>query len=81
MSCTRTCHRPSPNQAHCPSCHRTFGGGTGFDSHRRQGRCMDPEDLGMVADWKGVWRKPMPESARMRFIAPPPVEQGGPNDG
>lgn len=60
MACDlRSCVMPSLAQAHCPSCHRTFGGVTGFDKHRRFGRCTDPATLGMADNGRGVWRKPM----------------------
>lgn len=67
MSCTRACHRPSPTQAHCTSCHRTFGGAAGFDKHRRDGRCLDPAGLGMTPDWRGVWRRPTTAADRIRL--------------
>lgn len=47
---------PTPSQAQCPTCRRTFGGVTGFDRHRRNGACLDPVALGMTQDGKGVWR-------------------------
>lgn len=43
--------------AHCSSCHRTFGGVTGFDTHRRNGRCLTPAKLGMELR-DGIWRQP-----------------------
>lgn len=30
---------------HCGSCHRTFAGYVGFDSHRVGGRCSDPRGI------------------------------------
>ena len=68
MTCTPSCKKPSPAQAHCSACHRTFGGVTGFDAHRREGACLDPSGLGM-ADNGGVWRMPMTEAARARLEA------------
>ena len=32
------------SRAHCAACHRTFGGATLFDAHRRDG-CLDPETI------------------------------------
>lgn len=57
----RTCVAPSPSQAHCggAGCHITFGGVTGFDKHRKDGRCLPPASIGLVADAHGVWRKPL----------------------
>jgi hypothetical protein len=40
---------------HCTSCHRTFGGLTGFDMHRKDGKCLDPQDLGMKITEAGIW--------------------------
>ena len=58
--CGQTCVRPTPTQAHCPTCHATFGGVTGFDAHRKAGACIDPAARGYV-EVKGIWRLPMPE--------------------
>lgn len=33
--CTPDCRPPSDTNAHCPTCHRTFGAITGFDAHRQ----------------------------------------------
>jgi hypothetical protein len=52
--------------AHCPTCHRTFGGVTGFDKHRSHGECLDPATLGLV-ERDGVWRAPMSDAARERM--------------
>jgi hypothetical protein len=58
MTCTPACRRPSPTQAHCGSgCHRTFGSVSGFDAHRRGGRCVDPASLPMHLDPGGIWRR------------------------
>ena len=56
--CTPECRLPSAAQAHCPTCHRTFGGVGGFDAHRRNGACRDPVTVG-YENQGGVWRKPM----------------------
>lgn len=65
MSCRPACRRPTGRQAHCGACHRTFGGVTGFDDHRRGGQCLDPASIGLEerdagAGQPGVWRRPMP---------------------
>lgn len=57
MACTDTCQRPTPTQAHCGACHRTFGAVSGFDRHRRAGECLDPAALGM-AEGGRIWRMP-----------------------
>lgn len=62
--CGLDCFRPTPSQAHCTVCHRTFGGVTGFDAHRRDGWCIDPTTLGMVQSDVGIWRTPMSDQAR-----------------
>jgi hypothetical protein len=61
MTCTPACLHPRGRQAHCGSCHQTFGGLKGFDAHRRRGVCVLPTELGMVADPRGVWHSPMGE--------------------
>lgn len=53
--CLATCKILTPAQAHCVSCHNTFGGPLDFDSHRRHGQCLDPSAVGLVAA-VGVWR-------------------------
>lgn len=69
--CDDTCVRPTPSQAHCAAlgCHRTFGGVTGFDAHRRDGICLPPASLGMVRSDLGIWRTPMSDDARERLEA------------
>lgn len=70
MSCTSTCVRPTPSQAHCAagSCHRTFGSVSAFDRHRRGGECLHPEEVGMQ-ERDGVWRNPLDERQRERLAA------------
>lgn len=60
------CQRPTPSQAHCTVCHRTFGGIRGFDQHRSHGNCLPPEALGMV-ERGGIWRTPMEEGVAERL--------------
>lgn len=64
--CPDTCRRPTPAQAHCTICHRTFGGVTGFDQHRHNGACHNPINLGMI-ERDGIWRNPMEEHAAERL--------------
>lgn len=70
MSCTSTCVRPTPSQAHCAAghCHRTFGSVSAFDRHRRGGECLHPEEVGMQ-ERNGVWRAPVDERQRERLAA------------
>jgi hypothetical protein len=59
MTCTDTCVRPSPAQAHCAAagCHHTFGSVRGFDRHRRAGACLDPAMIsGQHLTEAGIWR-------------------------
>lgn len=56
MPCLAICIQPSPTNAHCSSCHVTFGSVSGFDRHRRGGECLDPRQLAMHRDARGVWR-------------------------
>lgn len=44
-------------------CHATFGGVSNFDKHRRNGRCLDVTEIGLVEDKYRVWRAPGPENA------------------
>lgn len=76
--CGQTCTAPTSMQAHCATCHRTFGGVTGFDAHRRAGACLDPSTLG-YANRAGVWRLPMPEAElkRRRGLRPIPATADG----
>jgi len=64
VTCRPTCIQPSPTNAHCGACHHTFGGITGFDRHRRAGECINPRDLGLHADPRGVWRQPAPDPTK-----------------
>jgi len=66
MTCTNDCQRPTPTQAHCGACHHTFGGVSGFDRHRRDGRCLDPVSLGL-SEVKRVWRWPLSPGAAARY--------------
>ncbi len=56
-TCTDSCRRPSPSQAHCGACHRTLGSVTDFDRHRVGGACVDPASLGLV-ERAGLWASP-----------------------
>lgn len=60
--CTTACRRPTQSQAHCSVCHRTFGGLSGFDKHRRHGVCLDPATQRM-REVDGIWRWPVREDA------------------
>lgn len=67
MSCTTSCVQPSPAQAHCGACHRTFGGVSGFDRHRRGGLCLSPAEIGYADNGRGVFREPLTDSRRKRL--------------
>jgi len=66
MACTDTCQRPAQTQAHCGTCHTTFGGVTGFDRHRRNGQCLDPATLGFMPR-AGIWRAPQTPDQAVRL--------------
>lgn len=38
------------NTAHCSAvgCHLVFSGITAFDAHRRNGRCISPQEAGLI---------------------------------
>ena len=55
------------SMAHCKSCHETFSTVSNFDKHRFRGRslsveflgrCEPPDEIGMVQNNYGTWRKP-----------------------
>lgn len=75
--CTDRCLKPTPFQAHCTVCHRTFGGVKGFDQHRHKighrtrgpmAICVDPGSFGFV-ERDGVWREPMDHQKVAMFRA------------
>lgn len=43
------------NRAHCSICHRTFGGITGFDKHRDNEECLEPETIGYHLNKHNIW--------------------------
>lgn len=47
-------------QCLCRSCGRYFGGVHGFDLHRRGGRCVDPETVGLHLSSDGFYRQRPP---------------------
>ncbi len=57
----------SVSWAHCSGCHRTFRSVGGFEKHRRDMKCLDPDDLGMKMDEKGCWYTPLDEKAKKRM--------------
>lgn len=75
-SCSDSCRRPSPSQAHCGACHTTFGGVSGFDRHRRGGECLAPAGLGFV-ERDRVWRAPLDEGGRERLASVRGIVDGG----
>jgi hypothetical protein len=64
MSCRPTCIQPSPSNAHCGACHRTFGSVSAFDRHRRGEQCLSPLTIGLHADRGGIWRYPAPDDTK-----------------
>jgi hypothetical protein len=63
--CQPACHRPTGTQSHCTVCHRTLGGPSYFDDHRRDGRCLDPTQMGL-AEQGGLWTTPEGHASRAR---------------
>lgn len=47
------------NACHCTGCHKTFKSLSGFDKHRRDFKCLDPLEIGMEMDSRGIWRTPI----------------------
>jgi hypothetical protein len=48
-------------RCHCTGCHESFNSIGAFDRHRRNFKCINPKDLGMIQDEKQIWASPMPE--------------------
>ena len=60
-------------RSHCGGCHELFSSLTAFDRHRRGGRCLPPESVGLTAREKpyGVlWGTPAPEGGYTFHTAP-----------
>lgn len=77
MTCRPTCPTPTPAQAHCPGCHRTFGGAWGFEQHRKDGACLDPGERGFQ-QVNGVWRQRTDRPQPAHWRSGPPDQQGAP---
>lgn len=59
-----------PSRAHCGACHRTFGGVTGFDKHRKNGVCLNPTTIGLVLStaWDyEIWTLPVDEDTEQEW--------------
>ena len=72
--CREDCIRPTPFQAHCPTCHRHFGGVRAFDDHRSGGVCIDPgsilrDEEPLYVETDGIWRAPMDQEKVKAFRA------------
>lgn len=75
MACSNGCGDVHGGRAHCGACHVTFAGVRYFDRHRKDGRCLDPAELGLTL--KGsVWGTVMPTEALARLRG----ESGNPGD-
>jgi len=68
--CVLTCRTPGANHAHCKArdCHQTFATVSAFDSHRRDGRCVEPWAVGLV-EVAGLWATPEQHAANIRRTA------------
>ena len=51
------------SKAHCSNCHRLFKSVSAFDAHRRNLKCVDPEESGMTMK-DGVWAKWLTEDEK-----------------
>lgn len=55
--------------AHCSTCHETFSCVANFDLHRKVGKCLGPEAIGLVQNFKGTWMKDgEPDVSRLRSL-------------
>jgi len=59
-------NRGSP-VSQCPTCDRVFSTVANFDKHRKDGRCIYPEDVGLSLNEKGIWRTPMSNNDAKRL--------------
>lgn len=57
----------------CRSCGQYFGGVNGFDTHRRDGQCLDPEAITtkkgvrkLFLDSRGFWVGKVPKTAFLK---------------
>jgi hypothetical protein len=69
-TCARDCRQPGPSHCHCAaaSCHATFASLEAFDDHRRNGQCLNPASLGLVAV-DGLWASPERHANNQRSAA------------
>lgn len=74
MTCTKDCHKPSGRQAHCAVCHRTFSAVSTFDSHRKVGVCISPQNI-KLTEQAGVWGRFGTMSAAVRERMKNPKEK------
>lgn len=57
--------------AHCTAegCHRTFRTVGGFNKHRKNMKCLNPEEIGMIKRGN-VWLTPMPDEIASAMSSP-----------
>jgi hypothetical protein len=57
--CTPGCSHPRPNigtsTALCTVCHESFNTVSNYDRHRRDGWCLNPEEIGLRKASTGHW--------------------------
>ncbi len=56
------------SRSHCSDCHRTFKSAWGFDKHRVRFKCLDPVDLRMEINERGIWFVPMPKTVLLSKV-------------
>lgn len=63
----------------CRACGRYFGGVHGFDMHRKSGRCIEPETVGLHLASDGFYRQPPPNGVRILGTIQPriTIDAGG----
>lgn len=45
-------------KCHCVGCCENFSTVGNFDKHRRNGECISPARVGLVANERGIWTMP-----------------------
>jgi len=73
-ACGKTWHQSGNRTSHCGGCHETFASLSVFESHRRDQKCLAPEDVrhnrkrGIAQRPDGIWYSPADaEDARAHF--------------
>ena len=77
--CDSTCTHPTPQlntkTSLCPVCHETFSTPRNFDTHRKDGWCLDPATVGLVRGANEHWVQAWPEGASKHWDGTPGMDE------